>query len=148
VIAAILIAGALIAVAIVFAGGDRSRPAAAPPTTAQAAAPPTQSTATCKAWRNADAALEAIPALPDGWDFNTPNIDTLIAQAKTAVDKVLDIFESQIVASDPPQVVSAAKAYMTAKRTEMAKAADHTITEADDTAVDTNRGLLKQLCSL
>lgn len=146
-LAAIVLAGALIAVAIVIAGGEKSHQAA-PSAPTQSAAVPTESTATCKAWRTTSAALDAIPALPDGWTWATPNIDTLISNAKTGVDKALDIFQSKIAADDPPQVVSAAKSYIAAKRTEMSKLSDHSITEADDSAVDTSRGTLNQLCTL
>ncbi|MEY8019118.1 hypothetical protein [Mycobacterium servetii] len=146
VIAAILVAGALIAAAIVIAGGDKSHPAAAPITTAQPAMEPPEATATCKAWRAADAALATIPALPEGWDWNTPNIDTLSSNAKTAVDKVLDIFESRVAAGDPQQVVEAAKSYIATKRADMSKLVDHTITTADDAAVEVSLATLQQLC--
>ncbi len=148
VVAAILIAGALIAAAVVFVGGDKSAKPAAASGAAQSDAAPTESTATCKAWRTTSAAFDAIPHLPDGWDWNTPDIDTLIANQKTAVDKTLSIFESKIAPSDPQQVVNAARAYVTAKRTELSHLASHTITEADGTAVDTSGANLNQLCTL
>jgi hypothetical protein len=151
IVAAVLITGGAITVALInksgTAGPNATAPSVSPSTSAQLAGS-SENTATCKAWRTTSAALEAIPALPDGWDWTTPNIDTLISNAKTAVDKALDIFESKIAPNDPPQVVSAAKGYIAAKRTDMTKAADHTITEADDTAVDVSRGTLNQLCTL
>jgi hypothetical protein len=139
VIAAIIIAGALIAAAIVIAGGDKtSPPAAEPSTTAEPAAGSTESTATCRAWRTTSAEIASIPPLPGGADFTTPNIDALIGNQNVASEKALDGFEPKIAPNDPPQVVSAAKGYIAAKRTDMAKAAAHTVTEADDTAVDTS----------
>lgn len=146
-LAAIIFAGALIAVAIMISGGNKSHQAAPSGAPATSATVPTESTATCKAWRTTSAAFDAIPHLPDGWDWDTPNIDTLISNQKMAVDKALGIFESKIVASDPEQVVSAAHAYIAAKRTELSHLASHTITEADGTAVDASSATLNQLCT-
>lgn len=148
IVAAIIVAGVLVAGAIMLSGTNKTQsPNAAPSTTAQAASVPTESTATCKAWRTTSAAFDAIPHLPDGWDWNTPNIDTLISNQKVAVDKALGIFESKIAANDPQQVVSAAHAYIGAKRTELDHLAAHTITEADGNAVDSSSATLNQLCT-
>jgi hypothetical protein len=146
--AAVLLGAALIAAAVVFAGGNKSsNPTAAPSTTAQVAAVPTESTATCKAWRATYTELMAVAPLPDGADFNTPNIDTLITDQNKANEKLLVGFEPKIAPNDPPQVVNAAKAYIKAKRIDMAKSAAHTVTESDDTAVDTSFATLNQLCT-
>ncbi|MDD4866115.1 MAG: hypothetical protein PHQ28_03015 [Mycobacterium sp.] len=145
-LAAIVLAGALIAVAIVIAGGEKSHQAA-PSAPTRSASVPTDSTQTCKAWRAADAAMGTIPALPEGWDWNTTGIDTLIANQKGAIEKTLSIFESKIGANDPQQVVEAAKGYIATKRTDLNKLTDHTITEADDAAVESSLATLQQLCT-
>jgi hypothetical protein len=149
VIAAIIIAGGMIAAAIVITGGAKtSQPAAAPSTTAQPDARPTESTATCKAWDATDAAMTTIPASPEGWDWHTPNIDTLIANQKGAIDQTLSIFESKIAPDDPQQVVEAAKTYIATKRTDLNNLTDHTVTEADDAAVEESLATLQQLCGV
>lgn len=147
VVAAIVVAGLLIAGAIMLSGNRAQPPAASPSTTAQAAAVPLESTATCKAWHAAYAELMAVPPLPDGADYNTPNIDTLVANQNKANEKILIGFEPKIAPNDPPQVVNAAKAYINAKRIDMAKSAAHTVTEADDTATDTTFATLNQICA-
>jgi hypothetical protein len=143
---AIVLAGALIAVAIMISGGNKSQPAAAPGSTAQPAAVAVDTT-TCKAWRAADAAMDTIPALPEGWDWNTPGIDNLIASQKGAIDKTLSIFEAKIAAGDPQQVVDAARSYIATKRADLNKLKDHTVTEADDAAVESSLASLQQFCS-
>jgi hypothetical protein len=148
IVAAIVVAGGLIAGAIMLSGGNKAQPpTAARGTTAPAASVPAESTATCKAWNNTYTELMAVPPLPDGADYNTPNIDTLIANQNKANEKALIGFEPKIAPDDPTQVVNAAKAYINAKRIDMAKSASHTVTEADDTAVDTSFATLNQLCN-
>lgn len=149
VVGAIVIAGLLIAGAIILSGNKSQPPAAALSTTAAPpVAGPPESTATCKAWRTTYTQLMAVPNLPDGADYNTPNIDTLVANQNKANEKILIGFEPKIDANDPAQVVSAAKAYINLKRIDMAKSASHTVTEADDTAVDTSLATLNQLCAV
>lgn len=146
---AIIIAGALIAAAIVIAGGDKSsRSAAAPSTTQPAASASGGIGATCKAWRTTSSALDAIPQLPDGWDWDTPNINTLIASGNAAIGKALDIFQAEINPNDSPEVVSAAKEYISDKRSEMAKLSDHTYTEADGVPENVAFAKLNQLCGV
>lgn len=148
IVAAILITGGAVAVALINKSGpaapNAAGPSAAPNTSVQPTTASVENTATCKAWRTTSAAFDAIPHLPDGWDWDTPNIDTLSSNQKIAVDKALGIFESKIAPNDPQQVVSAAHAYVAAKRTELSHLASHTITEADGTAVDS----MNQLCTL
>jgi hypothetical protein len=153
IVAAILVAGAMIAAAIILAGRDKSQPSSAAPTSApttaaQQVAVPPGSTATCKAWRVTSAQMDKIPPLPDGADFNTPHIDELIATQNAALTKALDAFQAKIAANDPPHVVSAAQDYIAVKRTDMAKAAAHTVKEADDKAVDAELATLNGLCGL
>lgn len=85
---------------------------------------------TCKAWPSAWSALESIPALPPGWDWDTPGIDGIIANQSAAIEAALDLFESDIADSDPPQVVAAAREYVAAQRMSMQQRADHTFTGA------------------
>jgi hypothetical protein len=148
VIVAIIAAGILIAAAIVIAGGDKSHPAAEPSTPRQSAPVSAGARRTCQGWQTTNSALNEIPALPDGWDWDTPNIDKYIANGNTAIGKALDIFQSEINPSDPPEIVAAAKDYISEKRTEMAKLSDHTYGGADGVSGNVAYAKLNQLCGV
>jgi hypothetical protein len=142
-----------IVAAILFAGGrNDSRPPAMSSSPSShdstAAAPAVKDTQTCRAWRSTGVALEAIPTLPDGWDWNTDGIDTLIANERTAVEKALDIFKAKIKAGDPETVVDAANKYISAKHAEMDKLSAHTYTTADGVPVSTGYSTLDELCGV
>jgi hypothetical protein len=57
--AAIVAAGGLVAGAVILSDDG----------------PPAGAGTTCQAWISTRDTLRAIPALPTGWNFNTPNID-------------------------------------------------------------------------
>ncbi len=57
---------------------------------------PFNSVTTCDAWKQTRLNLLAVPGLPDGWAWNTPNIDTAIGLQTAAVGNALDVFEKQI----------------------------------------------------
>lgn len=139
----------MIAAAIFLASRDNAQPSAAAPTTAtQQVAVPPGSTATCKALRTNSSELDAIPPLPEGADFNTPHIDELLVKQNSAIRKALDAFQAKIAPNDPAHVVSAAQDYIAVKQADMAKAAAHTVTEADDKAVDAELTTLNGLPGL
>ncbi len=102
-------------------------------------------TSTCDAWVVTKAALHAIPALPAGWDWNTPNIDVYIGNAATAAEKTLSLFEPQIL-PDPAHVAAAARGYVSAKRTEIRKLKDHTYTSEDAAAGNVAFARINQIC--
>jgi hypothetical protein len=146
--AAILLAAAIVAAAIILSDVIRDNTgthSASPSPTASVSAAPTSTT--CNAWRTTKPALDAIPALPDGWDWNTPNIDTYIANRNAAITRALDLFEAKIIA-EPADVSAAAHEYVSAKRTEMQKLSDHTYTAADGVPGNTALATLNQLCGL
>jgi hypothetical protein len=131
--ATILLAAAIVAAAIILSGSMSDNPGtlsltASPSPTASVSAAATSST--CNTWEITKPALDAIPGLPDGWDWNTPNIDTYIANRNAAIARGLDLFEAKI-AAEPADVSAAAHEYVSAKRTEMEKLSDHTYTAAD-----------------
>jgi hypothetical protein len=148
--AAILLAAAIVASAIIL-GGVMSNNAGSHPSTAAPSANATASTAltgaTCNAWRATKPALDAIPALPDGWDWNTPNIDTYIGNRNAAITRALDLFEAKI-ATEPTDVSAAAHEYVSAKHTEMQKLSNHTYTTADGVPGNTALATLNQLCGV
>lgn len=102
---------------------------------------------TCRAWAETRLALRAVPPLPDGWSWATPNIDVLVRFQNGPVAFALDRFEPQI-APQPPEVAQAARDYVTARRNQMAALADRSYVPADGSAVDTALARLNQLCGI
>lgn len=149
--AGIVIAGALIAGAafLALSGKDTSTPTAVPPSapTASGAPADTASSSTCKAWQSTRVALDAIPGLPAGWNWSTPNIDVYISNLNAAVTKALDLFEPKI-APEPAAVATAASDYVSARRNEMKMLVDHTYTQADGVAGNVAKDQLNQLCNV
>lgn len=146
IVAALLVAGAAVAVALISnksgsPTGDGNHPSAS------ATAPVnTADSSTCNAWRSTKSALDnADNPLPDGWDWNTPGIDALIAKSNAVVTNAMNLFEPQI-AAQPADLAAAAHAYVNGRRTEVSKLADHTYTEADGVAANAALSTLNQLC--
>jgi len=129
---AIVIAAGLVGGAIILKDRDGST------TTGQS---------TCQAWTQTRLILRAIPALPQGWTWSTPNIDNYIKVQNAPVGKALDLFETQI-APEPADVAQAARQYVSALREQMQSLNDHTYVAADGAAVDTALGNLNQLCGI
>lgn len=151
IVAAIIIATAVISAVLLTRDTTTAAPAAPAPT-AVGSAPTKGSTApansTCEAWPSTKAALNAIPGLPAGWDWDTPNIDVYISNQSVAVNKALDLFEPEIAAGDPPQVVDAAKAYVSARRTAMEKLVGRSYTSADGVESNVTLAKLDQVCGV
>lgn len=103
--------------------------------------------ATCQAWMETRVTLRSIPALPTGWNWTTPNIDTYIRIQNAPVGNALDRFEGKI-AADPADVAQAAHGYVSARRRQMQLLADHAYTPADGTAVDDALAHLDQVCGM
>jgi len=129
---AIVIAAGLVAGALILKGRDGAA------TTGQS---------TCQAWTETQLILRAIPALPQGWTWETPNIDNYIKMQDAPVAKALDLFEPQI-AAEPADVATAARQYVSVLREQMRSLSDHTYVPADGAAVDTALGNLNQLCGI
>ena len=100
---------------------------------------------TCEAWAQTRPTLKAIPALPQGWNWTTPDIDNSIRNQNEPVAQALDAFEPEI-AVKPADVAEAAKQYVTARRTQMQALTNRTYTPADGAAVNTALGNLDRLC--
>jgi len=107
-----------------------------------------ETSSTCEAWPSTKAALNSIPALPAGWNWDTPNIDVYVSNQSAAVNKALDLFEADIAASDPPEVVAAAKAYVSERRQAMQKLVDHTYTTADGVPGNVALAKLDEVCGV
>ncbi len=102
---------------------------------------------TCQAWTETRQTLRSIPALPSGWTWQTPNIDTDIKNQNTPVAKALDLFEPKI-AETPADVALAAEDYIAQRRKQMQSLADRSYTPADGAAVDKALGTLNELCGI
>lgn len=131
---AIVIAGGLVAGSLILKG-DRAAPVAETGMT------------TCEAWAQTRDALRAVPPLPDGWTWRTPNIDVLIKFQNGPVGYALDRFEPQIQ-PEPAEVARAAQDYLTARRAQMRSLAERSYQPADGAAVDAALERLNRLCNI
>jgi len=102
---------------------------------------------TCQAWTQTRLALRAVPPLPDGWNWNTPNIDTVIKFQNGPVGFALDQFEPHI-APTPADVAQAATDYVIARRKQMNSLATRTYQPDDGATVDSALDRLNQLCGI
>ena len=100
---------------------------------------------TCQAWTQTRQTLKSIPALPEGWNWTTPDIDNSIRNQNKPVAQALDAVEPEIAAK-PADVAEAAKQYVAARRTQMQALTNRTYTPADGAAVNTALGNLDRLC--
>ena len=102
---------------------------------------------TCQAWTQTRQTLRSIPALPQDWNWDTPNIDNLVTMQNAPVGQALDLFESAITA-EPADIAQAAQSYVAARRKQMQSLADRTYTAADGAAVDGALERLNTLCGV
>jgi len=145
--AGIIIAGAVVGGAVIMSHSNKPDSSAVAANGQPAAIAAAADSSTCQAWKTTQAALVQIPTLPRGWDWNTPNIDTLIANRSTAITAVLQQFTPQIAAT-PADVAQAANDYVAVKRREASTLADHTMNSADAAAGTAVLGRLNRLCGL
>ena len=129
---AIVIAGGLVAGAVILK--DKKADSAA-------------SGSTCQAWSETRQTLQAIPALPTGWTWQTPNIDTYIKLQNAPVGSALELFEPKI-AAEPADVAAAARDYVAVRRQQMQALSDHSYTPSLGDQVDTALSNLNQLCGI
>ena len=149
IVVAAAILGAAIIGAVLLSRGPTSTPADPAPTagngTTQDGA---AASSTCKSWPSIKSAMNSIPALPAGWNWDTPNIDMYISNQSAAVKKALDLFEADVAATDPPEVVAAARAYLSQRRQGMQKLLDRTYTSADQVPVSVALAKLDEVCGV
>lgn len=148
IVAAIIIATAIIGAVVLTRSPNTATPAGPAPTAVGSA--PAQATgaagnSTCEAWPSTKAALNAIPQLPAGWDWNTPNIDTYIQNRTAAIAKALDLFDPEI-AGEP--AATTARQYVAERRNEINMLRNHTYTQADGVAATAASARLDQLCGV
>ncbi|WP_216637559.1 hypothetical protein [Mycobacterium asiaticum] len=146
VVAAILISGTLIAAAIFFKGSGES----STPTAGTSGKPATQSdgrSKTCGAWATAKIDFKSTPRLPQGWDYSTPGIDQLIAGRTAMLEKILNVFRSQI-APAPVDVAAAANLFVEKQEAEVRKLPAHTFDAADVYAIDGAYLALDRACGV
>ncbi|AQA06998.1 hypothetical protein BVC93_31375 (plasmid) [Mycobacterium sp. MS1601] len=150
IVAAIIIAAAMVSVAVLSRDTNTAAPAGPVPTavgSAPAQGAATEASSTCDAWPSTKAALNAIPQLPPGWDWSTPNIDIYIGNRTAAIAKALDLFEPEI-AAEPQTTASTARQYVTERRNEIELLRSHTYTQADGVAATAASARLDQLCGV
>jgi hypothetical protein len=143
VVAAIVVAGVLIAAAIFFKGeGDQAPAPSVAPTTEAAA-----DSATCLAWAKAKYDLSHVTPMPPGFVYGAPGVDELADTRAARLQKVLAAFESQIE-STPEAVAAAAHRVVDASMDEADKLSGRlAIGPADANAVGGARRELDGLCA-
>jgi hypothetical protein len=144
VIAALIIATAVISAVLLSRDTTTAAPVAP---TAVGSGPAPGANPTCAAWKTTKPALDAIPDLPAGWDWDTANIDTYIRNHNAAVARALDLFAPKITA-EPADVAAAARDFVSARRNEIRMLADHKYTEADGVPGSVALAKLNQLCGV
>lgn len=140
--AGIIIAGAVVGGAVIMNHGnnaDTSTAASSGPAAGSAAA----DGSTCKAWAAFHNTMSKVPPLPQGWDWNTPNIDTYIGNRARATEAALELFVPRIT-PEPADVAAAANDYVAAKRKEQQMLIERTYT--GDVAATDAAFRLDQLC--
>jgi hypothetical protein len=147
VIAVLLVAAALVAFSAIRSGeiirGDGYGATTSPSSTDTAAA-----SATCAAWRSAKRTIDAASRLPAGWYWDTSDRKTDINNLAAAVGRDLDLFETQILATDPADVSAAAHSYVFAKRKELRALTARTFDNALASAVTSARADLNHVCDI
>lgn len=146
IVAAIIIATAVISAVLLSRDTNTAAPA---PTQigGPAQAGTTETSSTCDAWPSTKAALNAIPQLPPGWDWSTPNIDVYIGNRTAAIARALDLFEPEI-SDETANVAETARKYVAERRNEIALLRQHTYTQADGVAATAASARLDQLCGV
>jgi hypothetical protein len=151
--AGIIIAVAVIIAAIIISHGNtttQSTPTAAP-TQSNASQSANLSTAsaatssTCTGWRAVSPSISEIVPLPDGWDYDTPNIDQYINDHNASVIKLMDIFEP-LISDEPADVAKIAHTFVDSRRNEAKLLAAHTYRGSDGAAGNVAATQLDQLC--
>jgi hypothetical protein len=104
--------------------------------------------ATCEAWPATKHRIDAVSTLPAGWYWNTPTRRSDIAQLNAAVSHDLNFLGSQIAVTDPAPVATAARAYISVKRTELIALAARTLDNALASDVTSARSDLNRACGI
>ncbi|CAN5626004.1 hypothetical protein BH09ACT7_BH09ACT7_61400 [soil metagenome] len=104
--------------------------------------------ATCAAWPSAKLDIDTVSALPAGWYWDTTFSRSNLRDHAAAVSRALDVFDSQVAATDPARVVTAAHAYVTAKRAELSALTARTFDDTVASAVTVARSGLNRACGL
>lgn len=145
--AGIIIAGAVVGGAVIMSHGDKADSNAVATSGQSAAVAAAADSSTCQAWKTTRATISMIAPLPQGWDWNTPNIDTLIGNRVTATETALNLFAPEI-ADQPADAAEAANDYVASRRKEMKMLTERTYTSADAVAVNDAAFRLNQTCGL
>ncbi|MCV7200176.1 hypothetical protein [Mycobacterium angelicum] len=148
VVAAILLAGALIAAAIFFRDSRQSSDLSKPSAAATATTKPTKSSggSTCAAWTTAQIDMGQVTRMPPGWVYGNPGIDQLADSRAAQINKILNVFETQI-APEPADVAAAAHLFIAKQRVEVRKlTARQPIDDGDVAAVEGAGVALNRSC--
>ncbi|GAB7065819.1 hypothetical protein H7J06_26845 [Mycobacterium hodleri] len=145
--AVILVAGLIIAGVIYFSGRPEAEMSSAPaPGPTQPIAAQSGTGTTCDGWGDMKRDFQGMTQMPDGWTYDTPQIDIVIASRAAQLAKLLDIFTPQIT-PEPADVAAAAHAFVAAQSTEGPKLIAHTFGPADRANIESPPLLCRFLLS-
>lgn len=142
--AGIVIAGVVVGGAVIASNNSSNQKSSTAGTVVNGSSV-TGSTPTCDAWITTRAALRAVPDLPAGWNWETPNIDIYINNQVNSVSTALNLFEPQI-AEQPVDVASAAREYVTARRNAAQALSDRTYSGQELVPVNMALEKLNRVC--
>jgi hypothetical protein len=146
--AVVLVAGLIIAGVIYFSGRPEARGSSAlAPGPTQPIAAQSGTGTTCDGWGDMKRNFQGMTQMPDGWTYDTPQIDIVIASRAAQLAKLLNIFTPQIT-PEPADVAAAAHAFVAAQSTEGPKLIAHTFGPADRANIDAAGVALDRACGM
>lgn len=146
VVAALIVIAGLAAAAVIVATSG-------PPAASSSASAPTSVARgtgfgdTCVAWSSVKTQMKAMTTMPDGWTYETPQIDIVIAARAAQLKTTIRLFTKDIMA-DPPQAAAAAHAWADVQSTEGPKLLDHTFGPEDQSKIDAAAHALDAACGM
>jgi hypothetical protein len=151
----ILVGGLTVAGVIAASGPPDPAPAGQPAAPVEAARSTTASTSTtassssstCGGWATVKSDMQGMTKLPDGWTYDTPQIDITIHGRAAQLDKILPLFVDEIT-PEPADLAATAHAWVDAQSVEAPKLTDHTFTPADRAAIDAAAHALDVACGM
>lgn len=102
--------------------------------------------AACASWETTHAALIAIPQLPAGWNWNTPNIDTYIKTRVSTVNKGIDLFDQELAGNSSP-AAEAGRVFIAAHRDASRALLDRTYSAEEGVPITVAQAKLNQACA-
>jgi hypothetical protein len=143
--AGIIIAGVAVGGAVIASNDKPTASTGANSDAAVAGVSPENATA-CASWETTHEALVAIPQLPPGWNWNTPNIDVYIQTRVSAVNKGIELFDQEL-AGNPSSAAEAGRVFIAAHREASRALLDRTYSAEEGVPITVAQAKLNQACA-